>query len=131
MNWFISKNLLNKHLLIYSIFFLSLISFFIGFELRENSAGGGVIDLKHEWHNYNLLKENKLGFLFGNYEASRFPFFHIINIYINPFISTKSDYIFSFFLYSFILIFIFYLSLINVFKKQNKLVIFLSIYPII
>ena len=80
MNWFISKNLLNKHLLIYSIFFLSLISFFIGFELRENSAGGGVIDLKHEWHNYNLLKENKLGFLFGNYEASRFPFFHIINI---------------------------------------------------
>ena len=127
MNWFISKNLLNKHLLIYSIFFLSLISFFIGFELRENSAGGGVIDLKHEWHNYNLLKENKLGFLFGNYEASRFPFFHIINIYINPFISTKSDYIFSFFLYSFILIFIFYLSLINVFKKQNKLVIFLIV----
>ncbi len=125
MIWFISKNLLNKHLVIYSIFFLSLISFFIGYELRENSAGGGIIDLKHEWHNYNLLKENKLGFLFGNYEASRFPFFHLINIYINPFISTKSDYIFSFFIYSFFLIFIFYLSLIKVFKKQNKLVIFL------
>ena len=125
MIWFISKNLLNKHLVIYSIFFLSLISFFIGFELRENSAGGGIIDLKHEWHNYNLLKENKLGFLFGNYEASRFPFFHLINIYINPFISTKSDYIFSFFIYSFFLIFIFYLSLIKVFKKQNKSVIFL------
>jgi hypothetical protein len=125
MNWFISKNLLNKHLLIYLIFFLSLISFFIGFELRENSAGGGIIDLKHEWHNYNLLKENKLGFLFGNYEASRFPFFHIINIYINPFINTKSDYIFSFFIYSLILIFVFYLCLINVFKKKNKSVIFL------
>ena len=129
MSRFISKNLLNKHLLIYSIFFLSLISFFVGFELRENSAGGGIIDFKHEWHNYNLLKENKLGFLFGNYEASRFPFFHLLNIYINPFISSKSDYLLSFFIYSFFLVFIFYYSLTKIFNNQKKtiLLFFLSI----
>ena len=55
---------------------LIILSYFLGFLLRENSAGGGLIDLSHEWHNYLLLKQDILGFLYGNYEASRFPLFH-------------------------------------------------------
>ena len=61
------------------ILFATIVSFFIGFLLRENSAGGGLIDLSHEWHNYLLLKQDILGFLYGNYEASRFPLFHILS----------------------------------------------------
>ncbi len=125
MNRFIPKNLMNKHFLVYSLFILSFISFFAGFELRENSAGGGIIDLKHEWHNYNLLKENNLAFIDGNYEASRFPLFHLINIFVNPFIDSKKDFLLSFFLYSFFLIFIFYYSLIKIFDNQNKKVLLL------
>ncbi len=128
MTSFISKKMLNKHLLVYSLFFLTLISFFIGFEFRENSAGGGIIDLKHEWHNYNLLKNDKLSFLYGNYEASRFPLFHIINIYINPFINSQPDFILSFFLYSLILIVIFYFSLKTTFRDNHVIIfLFLSI----
>ena len=68
-----------------SIYILTLIftSFIIGFFLRENSAGGGPIDLEHEWNNFKLLKENFLYFLNIDYEASRLPLYHYFNIKIN------------------------------------------------
>ena len=125
----ISKNSNYEKYLSIIIFFATIISFFIGFLLRENSAGGGLIDLSHEWHNYLLLKQNILGFLYGNYEASRFPLFHILNIYINPFINEQTDFINYFFIYSFILIFLFYYNLKKIFKIKNSLIyLILSIY---
>lgn len=105
-----------------SIFFLTLIftSFIIGFFLRENSAGGGPVDLEHEWHNFNLLKENFLNFLNIDYEASRFPLYHYLNIKINHYIFDKNDFINSFFLYSFLAPFFFYLALKYNFKNVPK-----------
>ena len=121
----ISKNSNYEKYLSIIIFFATIISFFIGFLLRENSAGGGLIDLSHEWHNYLLLKQDILGFLYGNYEASRFPLFHILNLKLNPFINSQSDFILSFFIYSFILILTYYYCLVFTFKNQQKHIIFL------
>ena len=121
----ISKNSNYEKYLSIIIFFATIISFFIGFLLRENSAGGGLIDLSHEWHNYLLLKQDILGFLYGNYEASRFPLFHILNLKLNPFIIFKFDFILSFFIYSFILILTYYYCLVFTFKNQQKHIIFL------
>jgi hypothetical protein len=105
-----------------SIFILTLIftSFIIGFFLRENSAGGGPVDLEHEWHNFNLLKENFLNFLNIDYEASRFPLYHYLNIKINHYIFDKNDFINSFFLYSFLAPTFFYLALKYNFKNVPK-----------
>ena len=112
-----------------SIFILTLIftSFIIGFFLRENSAGGGPIDLEHEWHNYKLLKENFLYFLNIDYEASRFPLYHYLNIKINHYIFDKKDFINSFFLYSFLVPIFFYLALKYNFKNVPKYKIYLIV----
>ena len=112
-----------------SIFILTLIftSFIIGFFLRENSAGGGPIDLEHEWHNFNLLKENFLYFLNIDYEASRFPLYHFLNIKINHYIFDKKDFINSFFLYSFLVPIFFYLALRYNFKNVPQYKIYLIV----
>ncbi len=112
-----------------SIFILTLVftSFIVGFFLRENSAGGGPIDLEHEWHNFNLLKENFLYFLNIDYEASRFPLYHYFNIKINHYIYDKRDFINSFFLYSFLVPIFFYLALRCNFKNVPKYKIYLIV----
>lgn len=112
-----------------SIFILTLIftSFIIGFFLRENSAGGGPIDLEHEWHNYKLLKENFSYFLNIDYEASRFPLYHYLNIKINNFIFDKKDFINSFFLYSLLVPVFFFLALRYNFKNVPKYKIYLIV----
>jgi hypothetical protein len=112
-----------------SIFILTLLftSFIIGFFLRENSAGGGPIDLEHEWHNFKLLKENFLYFLNIDYEASRFPLYHYLNIKINHYIFDKKDFINSFFLYSFLVPIFFYLALKYNFKNVPKYKIYLIV----
>ena len=112
-----------------SIYILTLIftSFIIGFFLRENSAGGGPIDLEHEWNNFKLLKENFLYFLNIDYEASRFPLYHYFNIKINHYIYDKKDFINSFFLYSFLVPIFFYLALRYNFKNVPKYKIYLIV----
>jgi hypothetical protein len=112
-----------------SIFILTLIfsSFIIGFFLRENSAGGGPIDLEHEWHNFKLLKENFYYFLNIDYEASRFPLYHYLNIKINHYIFDKKDFINYFFLYSFLVPIFFYVALRYNFKNVPKYKIYLIV----
>ena len=112
-----------------SIYILTLIftSFIIGFFLRENSAGGGPIDLEHEWNNFKLLKENFLYFLNIDYEASRLPLYHYFNIKINHYIYDKKDFINSFFLYSFLVPIFFYLALRYNFKNVPKYKIYLIV----
>jgi hypothetical protein len=119
MKYFIEKQT-KKGYICLIIFSLSLISFFLGFFLRENLAGGGALDLIHEWHNYNLLKNNILAFISENYEASRFPFFHMLNILLNKFIENNKDFINSFFIYSLLLPIIFFFSLKTIFKKNSN-----------
>jgi hypothetical protein len=108
-------------------FFLIILSYFLGFFLRENSAGGGPIDLEHEWNNYNLLKEDFLNFLNSNYEASRFPLFHYLNILIGPNITNKQDFILYLFLYSFLVPILFFFSVKLNFKYLSNYKIYLII----
>ena len=112
-----------------SIFILTLIftSFIIGFFLRENSAGGGPIDLDHEWHNFNLLKKNFLYFLNIDYHAGRLPLYQLLNVKINYHIFDKKDFINAFFLYSFLVPIFFYLALRYNFKNVPKYKIYLIV----
>ena len=98
---------LNKK--IFSIIFLSLtiLSFFFGFFLRENSAGGGFTDSIWEWNNYLLLKKDFSLFLTKDYFAGRIPLYHFLNIKLNPFINNNKDFINFNFLYSFFVPFFF------------------------
>lgn len=108
-------------------FFLILLSYFLGFFFRENSAGGGHQDLEHEWNNYNLLKENFLNFFNSNYEASRFPLYHYLNILINPNALNKEDFILYLFLYSFLVPTLFFFSIKLNFKYLSNYKIYLII----
>jgi len=108
-----------------TILFFVILFFIFGFFIRENSAGGGKIDLEHEWHNYNLLKEYFFDFLSDKYEASRFPLYHYLNILINPFIESKKDFVNTFFLYSFLIPIFFYYAIKLSFKDFPKYKIYL------
>jgi hypothetical protein len=123
---FYKKNF-SKNKISITIFFLIILSYFLGFFLRENSAGGGPQDLEHEWKNYNLLKENFLNFLNYNYEASRFPLFHYLNIFINPHVLNKEDFILYLFLYSFLVPILFFFSVKLNFKYLPNYKIYLII----
>jgi hypothetical protein len=123
---FLKKNF-SKNKISITIFLLIILSFFLGFFLRENSGGGGPQDLEHEWKNYNLLKENFLNFLNSNYEASRFPLFHYINILINPYVLNKENFIFYLFLYSFLVPILFFFSIKLNFKYLSNYKIYLII----
>ena len=123
---FLKKNF-SKNKISITIFLLIILSFFLGFFLRENSAGGGPQDLEHEWKNYNLLKENFLNFLNSNYEASRFPLFHYLNILINPYVFNKENFILYLFLYSFLVPILFFFSIKLNFKYLSNYKIYLII----
>jgi hypothetical protein len=102
---------LNKK--IFSIIFLllTILSFFFGFFLRENSAGGGFTDSIWEWNNYLLLKKDFSLFLTKDYYAGRIPLYHFLNIKLNPFINNNKDFINFNFLYSLFVPIFFYIAL--------------------
>jgi hypothetical protein len=130
------KHFFSKNKFSALILTLAVLSFVIGFYLRENSAGGGPVDLDHEWNNYNLLKKNFLYFLTSDFESLRFPLYHYLNLKISSsYIFDKKDFVNFLFLYSFFLPILFYLSLKISFKdlpqyKINLLasIIFMSPY---
>ena len=79
------------------IFFLILISYFTGFFLRENAAGGGEEFYQLSWPIIQSFKENFLTTLknYGNFGDFTIPFLHILNASINPF--TNNIYEFQLF----------------------------------
>lgn len=118
------KNLLNIILIISVI-----VTFFLGFFLDEDSAGGGKIDLiEHEWGNLTLFKETPLieALTSMSYESSRTPLFLIIHKY-NFFIEDILDFRVITLTFG-ILIFIFYIvCLKKIFKyKENNLIILVA-----
>ena len=65
---------------------LIFISFFLGYFLRENSAGGGLEFYQLSWP---IIQSFKSDFLFtinnyGSFGDGTIPFSHIINAYLNP-----------------------------------------------
>lgn len=121
-------------------FFLILVSFLsyiIGFFLRENSAGGGKIDLIYEWNNHLLLRDNLLNFIHypAAYDGARIPLYQILSILINPFTNNILTYVNYFFLYSFLIPLLFFFCVKKKYKKLSlhellllTSVIFLSPY---
>ena len=73
-----------KDIVNYILFIFILFSFFLGFYLDEDSAGGGKIDLiQHEWNNIKLFKSVALSEALTSleYASSRNPLFLIIHKY--------------------------------------------------
>ena len=90
----------NFYVYIFSI--LIIISYFLGFYLNEDSAGGGKPDLlNHEWGNVQLFINNNVLDVLNDprYESSRTPLYLIINKY-NIFASTIEGLRVSYFIFS-------------------------------
>ena len=101
------------------------ISFFLGYFLRENSAGGGTEFYELSWPIIQSFKEDFL-FTIKNYGAFRdytIPFSHILNAYVNPFSNDIENFQLSITIISFSIFLIFAL----VFKKFFKYINFIDI----
>ena len=72
---------------IYKLIFILLItfSFFLGYFLRENSAGGGTEFYELSWPIIQSFKKDFLYTLenYGSFRDYTIPFSHILNAYIN------------------------------------------------
>ena len=138
------KNILNlEKLLFVSLIFFTIISYFIGFINKENSAGGGEVDFQFVWQNlqtfesYNLLEAIKLTAVPDDkiFQSTRTPGFYIINKLLNPFTYNKDTFQISIFIFSILIPTLFYFSLLSKFKSEKKIyllalssIIFLSPY---
>ena len=89
------KNLINFK---FFLFFLILLSYFLGFYYRENIAGGAEADFNNlTWKGILAFKNNFTETLF-NYGAigeGSLPLFHIINAYLNPLSYSQVSFQFS------------------------------------
>lgn len=125
-----SKMILKKSYKNYFILFISFFTFslfFLGFFLRENSAGAGGYtgDFGHVWNNLLLFKNIGLwegldataGIGENKYKSSRPPLVYILNAYFNPFSNSKESYITSIFFFS-IFTFISFFSTLK--KRYDK-----------
>jgi hypothetical protein len=118
------------------VFITLILSFFLGFFLRENAAGGGPLDLSHEWKNYLLLKENFFNFLFSEkFYAGRIPIFQFIISFFDFYIHDQRKYVEIVFLFGTAVPVLFFISIHKNFKNieiDKKLLIagliFLSPY---
>ena len=136
------KNYNNKNFFkILSIFLIlfSIIFFFYGFLVGENSAGAGGFsgDFGNVWItlqtflNNDILTSIKIS---GDivtpgqdrlYISSRTPLIYIFNKVLNPFIETKINYIRSVFVFSLLAPILFYYSLKIKFPKVSSLALLL------
>ena len=101
------------------VFLLSLSLFVIGFIFNEDSSGGGKLDFElHEWGNYLKFKSGIIDSLTSiEYESSRMPLFLILNAF-NPFDTNQYLYRLSNFVFNFLILLVFYIS-VRTFKKFN------------
>ena len=71
-----------------SIIFFILLSYFAGFNLRENLAGGAEEDFfQFTWPAIKGLEDNFLDSIlnYGKFHEGSWPMFHLINAFLNPF----------------------------------------------
>ena len=83
-----------------NLFFLFSIitSFFIGFIFKEYAPGGAAGDFN--FITWPLLEAFKNDFIltiknYGKFNDGSYPLFYLFNAYINPFSSSKSQYLLS------------------------------------
>lgn len=110
----------NKKVNLYFVlFFISFVSFIVGFFLRENSSGGGLNDFGHVWFTISKLNIDFNNIFNQNYDSSRPPLFYILN-HINPWSENKNGVLYFNFLFNLVIVLFFYLILkkINIFSKN-------------
>ena len=103
------------------LFIIILISFFVGFFLNENAAGGGPLDFGSQWKNHLLLKQDIWSFLYNNaYYESHLPTFAILLIKVFTFINSPFDFRLSVFICALVLIILFYVNLKKQFSERDS-----------
>ena len=121
--------ILNKEVLLkLFIIFLISVSFFLGYFLRENAAGGGPEFYELSWPIIQSFKEDFLFSIknYGSFHDYTIPFSHILNAYINPFSNDIENFQLSITIISFAIFLIFALVLKNIFKHINFVDILLA-----
>jgi hypothetical protein len=116
----------------------SIIFFFYGFLVGENSAGAGGPegDFDNVWRTLQTFLNNDLmtsiksssaaGYMSEQpYISSRPPLIYILNKYLNPFIESKINFIRSVFFFSLLTPILFYYSLKIKFPKINNIILML------
>ena len=121
--------ILNKEVLLkLFVIFLISVSFFLGYFLRENAAGGGPEFDELSWPIIQSFKEDFL-FSIKNYASfgdGTIPFSHIINAYLNPFSGVTENFQLSTTIISFVIFSIFALILKKTFTHVNFIDILLT-----
>ena len=121
--------ILNKEVLLkLFVIFLISVSFFLGYFLRENAAGGGPEFYELSWPIIQSFKEDFL-FTIKNYASfgdGTIPFSHIINAYLNPFSGVTENFQLSTTIISFVIFSIFALILKKTFTHVNFIDILLT-----
>ena len=115
------KNRFNLFLIL-----LILLSYFLGFYVREISNGAGHIDLEHHiWLVITDLKKDYLetikNYQKNNYGEATFPFFHSFQSFFNPAVN-NIVYCLNNTIFNLLVVFIFYHFL--KLKKLNLKIIF-------
>ena len=107
-----------KNFLLLSLSALVYLSFFLGYLLKENSAGGGFIDFKHISNNILLFKDNNFFEIdWTKYESTSLPIYYLIIKTLNIFDFFKIG-LFNLFI-SLLTVLIFFRSLINIIQRYN------------
>ena len=117
-----------SNFLFYSFLGLVIFSYFFGFFINENSAGGGQADFKNTWKNVQTFKNNSLHealklTAYGGSEvftSSRIPGVYILHKFLNPFTNNPDQFRLSVFLFSFLVPITFYFALKIRFANENK-----------
>ena len=108
---------------------LSISSFFLGYYLDENSAGGGSYDgdFQNIWKNLQIFLNNDIlsAITHQNYGDSRTPIAYILHKFFNPFLENEINYRRSVFIVSLTTPFLFYFCLKQKFKEIDSLLLFL------
>ena len=117
----------NYKILSFILIFLSLSSFFLGFYLDENSAGGGLYtgDWKFAWPNLQIFLNNDIseGIIHENLLTNRTPLLYILHKLFNPFAGNEIGDRRSVFILSLITPVLFYLCIKQKFKKEDNLLL--------
>ena len=120
--------ILNKNIFKVIFICLLIISFFVGYFLRENAVGGGPEFYTLTWP---IIQSFKKDFLFtiynyGSFQSAPYPLFHIINAYLNPFSNIDTHFQLSITVISFIIFIFFGLILKRHFVKIHYIDIWLT-----
>ena len=125
-----------KKIFSYFLIIFSILSYFIGFYLNENSAGAGSLvfgDLKNTWNNLNTFLNNSIldGIHLTTsldtdvYKSSRTPLIYIIHKIFNPFTDSVMSFRISVFIFSLLIPILFFLNLRKKYKDADIVILML------